>query len=501
MWNLLKWFSSPSKKEEAAMKAAMHHAREKREAAKMAQSASHIGALPTGRDETSRANFATLENTVDGAHESYAPPVDSAYEQESARAGRDLFSAAKTPRESGLRRNAMAYWRKNTNSERPSDSHYYTDLTSASAYDWQNPLADAASSNKKAVKGGSMIGSDLSSLSAFLTCNSKNYLAGMYARKSQCEVQGQEFDSLKSAKNEVTSQDLASYPHYKGEWQPEIAQTPVTQSALTANLFSAAADALNERRALDFAIPVEEDTASAVTSVGESAVDEYSDDFRTNHAWTLSAVSGSPTASEPEVQALNEELTESLNSIESSPQCDLLFEQSAAAAGAIFRGAKPMQTLDVTLPAASLDAMRVTDSINEIKREDEAGDNFANTGNLEPSFPFVAQSQAEQSITLDSLPPQQFVDIRIAAADSGETSPEILRALAYDVNPDVRFAIAENHNVDQEILSILTADENPYVAHRARKTLQRIEGGQVKQGNFVQTRSSNSMADRRKSMS
>ena len=99
------------------------------------------------------------------------------------------------------------------------------------------------------------------------------------------------------------------------------------------------------------------------------------------------------------------------------------------------------------------------------------------------------------------MPPQQFVDIRIAAADSGETSSEILRALAYDVNPDVRFAIAENHNVDQEILSILTADENPYVAHRARKTLQRIEGGQVKQGNFVQTRSSNSMADRRKLMS
>lgn len=459
------------------MKAARHHAREKREAAKMAQSASQMGAEPTGRDETPRINFIIVGNTVDGAQESYDPSADSAYEQESAPA-RDVFSAAKTPRESGLRRNAMAYWRKNTNSERPSDSHYYSDLTCPSGYDWQNPfLADAASSNKKAVKRGSMVGSDLSSLSAFLTCNSKNYLAGMYARKSECEGQGQEFDSLKSAKNEGNSQDLTSYPHYQGEWQPEIAQTPMTQSALSASLFSAAADALNEHMAIDFAIPVEEDTASAITYVGKPAVDEYSDDFRTNHAWTLSAVSGSPTASEPEVQALNEELSESLNSIESSPQCDLLFEQSAAAAGAIFRGAKPMQSLDVTLPAASLDAMRG------------------------PSFPFVAQSQAEQSITLDSLPPQQFVDVRIAAADNGETSSEILRALAYDVNPDVRFAIAENHNINLEILSILTADENPYVAHRARKTLQRIEGGQVKQGNFVQTRSSNSIADRRKSMS
>ncbi|MFX9688500.1 hypothetical protein ABTO93_20100, partial [Acinetobacter baumannii] len=51
--------------------------------------------------------------------------------------------------------------------------------------------------------------------------------------------------------------------------------------------------------------------------------------------------------------------------------------------------------------------------------------------------------------------------------------------------PDVRFAIAENHNADEEVLRMLTEDENPYVAHRAVKTLQRIEGGIVKHGDFA----------------
>lgn len=508
------------------MKAARHPAREKRDGVLTrgtqiaGDTAASLGAHADNNGSTAMAPLHDT-NTMGGARESSS--TNQVGHGQGPRAGKDVFSAAKMPDVIDVRRNAMAYWRKNTNSERPSDLHYYTSLTSPAGYNWQNPfLADAAGRDKKQPARAGLPGSDLSSLAAFITSNSKNYLAGMHARNSQNELEGQEFDSLRSGEDlsPAAPQDFASYPHYDGGWEAEIAHAPyrinsqgnfeplpesslniseiasdasefdpevisecgveeiiaddsvpltlAAQSAQTASLFSAAGDALSHHMDIDFAPSVDAPVMEGATANSNENADEYADenadenadeyskDLRTNHAWTVSTVTGSPVQAEPEPQALTEELSHSLSSIESSPQCDLLFEQSAAAAGAIFKGALPMRTLD-------------------------------------------AQSQAEQSTTLDNLPEQQFVDVRISAADSGDTDPEILRALAYDINPDVRFAIAENHNVDEEILCILAADENPYVAHRARKTLQRLEGGQVKQGNFVQKKTSNWTADRRKS--
>jgi hypothetical protein len=66
-------------------------------------------------------------------------------------------------------------------------------------------------------------------------------------------------------------------------------------------------------------------------------------------------------------------------------------------------------------------------------------------------------------------------DVRMAVADHRNTSLEVLSTLSRDENPDVRFAIAENHNINLDVLKRLAKDENPFVAHRALKTLERIE--------------------------
>jgi hypothetical protein len=151
-------------------------------------------------------------------------------------------------------------------------------------------------------------------------------------------------------------------------------------------------------------------------------------------------------------------------------------------------------------PGQHLETMRLMESINDDAIEQHGREGIFDSSDVRKpssSIGSSTDSQEEQSTTLDNLPEQQFVDVRISAADSAETAPEILRALAYDINPDVRFAIAENHNVDTEILAILIEDSNPYVAHRARKTLQRLQGGQLKQGNFNQTQNPEWLADRR----
>jgi hypothetical protein len=46
--------------------------------------------------------------------------------------------------------------------------------------------------------------------------------------------------------------------------------------------------------------------------------------------------------------------------------------------------------------------------------------------------------------------------------------------VAKDESVDLKYAIAENHNIDVDVLIMLTKDDNPFVAHRAKKTLERI---------------------------
>lgn len=437
-----------------------------------------------------------FNNLVSSDHEysveKNLPPLSriSAKEQKSnqEKSKRDIYSAARAQHPSDLRQGAMAYWRKNTNAERPGDAHFYRDLTSPAGYSWQNPfLANASNSSRDTnlnQRKPGLPGSDLTSLSAYITSNSKNYLSGMYAQKSQTELPGQEFDRYalpEGSHDDSSPTDISSYPHYQGEWQP----------LMPYNDFAVSIDATRVQSASE----------QLISSAYESE-DDYLKELDTNHAWTTPTTG--PSSMQHDGQIVSDELTESLKSIESSPQCDLLFEQSAAAAGAIFKGAMPMKQMNVpatfATPGQHLETMRLMESINDDAFEQHGREGIFDSSDVRKpssSIGSSTDSQEEQSTTLDNLPEQQLVDVRISAADSAETAPEILRALAYDINPDVRFAIAENHNVDTKVLAILIEDSNPYVAHRARKTLQRLQGGQLKQGNFNQTQNPEWLTDRR----
>jgi len=48
-------------------------------------------------------------------------------------------------------------------------------------------------------------------------------------------------------------------------------------------------------------------------------------------------------------------------------------------------------------------------------------------------------------------------------------------SLACDSSPDLRYAMSENHNIHKDVLNLLADDDNPFVAHRARKTLERLK--------------------------
>jgi hypothetical protein len=67
------------------------------------------------------------------------------------------------------------------------------------------------------------------------------------------------------------------------------------------------------------------------------------------------------------------------------------------------------------------------------------------------------------------------VEVRMAVADNRSASLETLMMLAQDESDDLRYQLAENHNIDKSVLNLLTEDSNPFVAHRAQKTLARLE--------------------------
>ncbi len=63
----------------------------------------------------------------------------------------------------------------------------------------------------------------------------------------------------------------------------------------------------------------------------------------------------------------------------------------------------------------------------------------------------------------------------LSVAEDATASDDILWLLVEDPNPDVRFCLAENYNIDAAMLKALSEDDNPYVAHRAQKTLMRMQ--------------------------
>lgn len=86
----------------------------------------------------------------------------------------------------------------------------------------------------------------------------------------------------------------------------------------------------------------------------------------------------------------------------------------------------------------------------------------------------VAENPKASPSTLARLAGHESATVRAAVAENENTPSEILSILVSDDHVDVRFAMAENHNLDKELLETLAEDENCYVAHRARRTLNRI---------------------------
>jgi hypothetical protein len=66
-------------------------------------------------------------------------------------------------------------------------------------------------------------------------------------------------------------------------------------------------------------------------------------------------------------------------------------------------------------------------------------------------------------------------EVRINLAFNPVVTDILLAELAEDEDADVRFALAENPAVPRVTLQRLSTDENPYVAHRAARTLEKLE--------------------------
>jgi hypothetical protein len=86
----------------------------------------------------------------------------------------------------------------------------------------------------------------------------------------------------------------------------------------------------------------------------------------------------------------------------------------------------------------------------------------------------VAEHPSTSVPTLIQLAGHTDVEVRTAVADHRNTPLVTVMALAQDESADLRYAIAENHNIHADVLSMLAHDDNPFVAHRAKKTLERL---------------------------
>jgi hypothetical protein len=321
------------------------------------------------------------------------------------------------PRPDGdTRKDAMAYWRMNTRRERPTDSHHYQRLTH-SGQAW-SPYQTAAPTAGMRQRFDHTIPHDLSILNSALSNENKHSFQNAYMVKNQNQMESRRLDY---GLDSVAAKRLEQYPHYQGGWQPSRLEDDGINT-------SAAHPSAQDDDALAPAAPAQEIAAPALD---------------------INSLVGQPAASQVSPGYLNEadvptELIDSLKSIESSPQCDALFEQSAETYA--------HEHLQIQAPVIQK--------------------------------PAIAESIDEQSTTIDSMPSVQFSELQIAVADHPDTSADVLYELARNSNPDVRFAIAENHNADVELLRMLSEDDNPFVAARARKTLRRLTRGQCAQGDF-----------------
>lgn len=70
---------------------------------------------------------------------------------------------------------------------------------------------------------------------------------------------------------------------------------------------------------------------------------------------------------------------------------------------------------------------------------------------------------------------QRSIEHRISLTEDNNLSFRLYLKLAFDKHPDVRFSLASNANIPKFILKRLAEDENVFVAHRAQKTIDRID--------------------------
>ena len=96
----------------------------------------------------------------------------------------------------------------------------------------------------------------------------------------------------------------------------------------------------------------------------------------------------------------------------------------------------------------------------------------------------VAEDPSTSREMLEQLARHEFSEVRIAVSDNPMVSLTLLAQLARDENPDVRFALAENHQMPVPLLGVLEEDDNPYIAHRARRTLARINSSGILANQF-----------------
>jgi hypothetical protein len=318
------------------------------------------------------------------------------------------------------RRDGLAYWRMNTRREQPSDAIANSRLIQTGQWHAFPEPSRASTAGQWFDK---TISNSLENLGSAVDNDTRANLNNSYLKKSQAALDMRRIGyGIDNCLTPPVSAE--SYPHYKGGWEP---------AHLDENGYVTTDDASQAEIKLN----------DVVASTGDETV--YHHQLQPG---SFSAETGPRAIDEPTLinQAeVPQDLVDSLRSVESSPQCDALFEQSA-------------KTYEAT------QALLARQGIN--------------------NYPPLKDSLAEQTITIDNMPSMQLSEIQIAVADHPETTSDVLLQLAQDSNPDVRFAIAENHNADVEILKLLSQDDNPFVAARARKTLRRLQNGQFTQGEF-----------------
>lgn len=101
-----------------------------------------------------------------------------------------------------------------------------------------------------------------------------------------------------------------------------------------------------------------------------------------------------------------------------------------------------------------------------------------------PDLIRVAEHPGTYPAVLEYLAQHAHAEVRIAVADNPRTSKQLLWQLAVDESADVRYAIAENHNCPAEILETLLDDWNAYISYRAKRTLDRLNGGRIHKYEF-----------------